>query len=366
MNVLTHLYLNILKDTQLSADLLQWYDYHKRVLPWRSSSPHPDPYHVWLSEVMLQQTTVTVVKPYFEKFIQHYPTILSLSQAKLDEVLSLWAGLGYYSRARNLHACAQKIIEHHRGSFPQNRKDLLKLPGIGDYTAGAILSIAFGLKEIAIDGNVERVLSRLLNHTGLFPAARKDIELALSKFLPDDRAGDFLQALMDLGSSLCTPRRPACGLCPWREKCRGFRFGSPETLPRKAPKIKKEIRKGALFIAERADGALLLENRPLHGLLGGMAQFPGSLWTPDYNLSRAMLDAPIDARWKKQENSIKHIFSHFRLELTIYYAKLPVSTEPPEGMRFTSLERIDKEPLPSVMKKAYYAVFPQANKVKTK
>lgn len=337
----------------LSHALLDWYDYHKRELPWRDSKGNIDPYRVWLSEIMLQQTSVAAVKPYFEKFIKRFPTLASLARTKLDNVLQLWAGLGYYSRARNLHACAKRIMSDFNGVFPPDEKELRRLPGIGAYTAGAILAIAFNRKAIAIDGNVERVISRLFMIEETFPKARKIVSTHLDVMTPENRPGDFVQALMDLGATLCTPKKPACGLCPWRKKCLVLAEGQPETLPKKMPKPEREYRKGAIFIVERADGAILLRKRAPHGLLGGMTEFPGSLWISDYDYSKAMLDAPCEARWQRLEGHVKHVFSHFTLELAVFYAKAARTVDAPEGMYFCSAEEFKNEALPSVMRKVW-------------
>ena len=334
-----------------AADLLVWYDRHRRALPWRAlPGERPDPYRVWLSEVMLQQTTVTAVKPYFEKFLRLFPDVTTLAAAPEEAVMSAWAGLGYYSRARNLHACAKLVAA--AGAFPDTEEGLRKLPGVGAYTAGAIAAIAFDRPAAAVDGNVERVMSRLHAIATPLPAARAPIRLFTQGIVPRDRPGDFAQALMDLGATLCTPKRPACALCPWMAPCRARAEGLQETFPRKVKKEKGTLRRGAAFVALRAgDGAILLRTRPAEGLLGSMAEPPTSAWLPDYDPAKGLLDAPLDARWKRLPGVVKHGFTHFPLELTVFLARVAAETQAPEGMRFTPRDALDSEPLPGAMKK---------------
>lgn len=340
-----------------AADLLTWYDRHRRVLPWRAlAGENPDPYRVWLSEVMLQQTTIAAVKPYFLKFLDRFPTVAALAAAPEESVMSAWAGLGYYSRARNLHACARAVAA--AGAFPDTLEGLRKLPGIGAYTAGAIAAIAFDRPEAAVDGNVERVMTRLFAIETLLPAARPEIRRVTQDLVPADRPGDFAQAVMDLGATICTPKRPACALCPWMAPCRARDLGSQETFPRKLKAVKGTLRRGAAFVAIRAgDEAILLRTRPPEGLLGAMAEPPMSLWEPDYDPTRALLDAPLDARWKRLPGLVRHTFTHFPLELTVFSARVSLSTVPPAGMRFTPRRGLDDEPLPGVMKKVLAHAF---------
>lgn len=336
----------------MADDLLRWYDRHRRTLPWRAKKGEmPDPYRVWLSEIMLQQTTVAAVKPYFERFLISFPNVQALAAAETEAVMQSWAGLGYYSRARNLHLCAKTIVERFAGQFPDSEAALLKLPGIGTYTAGAIAAIAFNHRTVAIDGNVERVTTRMLRIEEPLPQARGTIRERISTLVPENRPGDFAQALMDLGATICTPKRPACALCPWRDPCAARLAGVQETLPRKAPKPVRETRKGAAFVVLRADGAVLLRTRPSAGLLGGMTEPPTSDWRPDYDLSKAMLDAPMDARWKKLPGIVKHVFTHLTLELTVFIAREPRSAIAPAGMRFVAGQMLEREALPSVMRK---------------
>jgi A/G-specific adenine glycosylase len=334
------------------ADLLAWYDRHRRVLPWRAKAgERPDPYRVWASEIMLQQTTVAAVKPYYERFMARFPTVKALAEAPSEEVMQAWAGLGYYSRARNLHACAKTVMENHRGRFPDTEEGLRALSGIGAYTAGAVAAIAFDRPAAAVDGNVERVMSRLFAIEDELPGARPLIRERVLALLPHARPGDFAQALMDLGATICTPRNPACGLCPWREPCRARIAGTQESFPRKAPKRAGITRYGAAFVLAREDGAILLRTRPAKGLLGGMAEVPTSEWRPDYELDGAAQDAPLALRWTQLAEPVRHVFTHFPLELTVFTGSVPARTQAPAGMRFTRLADLAGEPLPSLMLK---------------
>ena len=267
------------------GDLLAWYDRHRRVLPWRAKPGEAiDPYRVWLSEIMLQQTTVKTVGPYFARFVARWPDVGALAAAPLDDVLRLWAGLGYYARARNLHACARAVAE--RGGFPRTEAELTTLPGIGRYTAAAIAAIAFDDHAVPVDGNVERVVTRLFAIEEELPAAKPEIQRLAQTLAPDARAGDFAQAMMDLGATICTPVKPACVLCPWMEDCAARRRGDPQTFPRKAPKREGKLRRGAAFVAVRADGCVLLRSRPPKGLLGGMTEVPTTDWSHDFDDKR--------------------------------------------------------------------------------
>ncbi|WP_036302741.1 A/G-specific adenine glycosylase [Methylobacterium sp. 77] len=340
-----------------AADLLTWYDRHRRVLPWRAlPGETPDPYRVWLSEVMLQQTTIAAVKPYFQRFLERFPTVEILAAAPEESVMSAWAGLGYYSRARNLHACAKVIAE--AGAFPDTLDGLRKLPGIGAYTAGAIAAIAFDRQEAAVDGNVERVMTRLFAIETPIPAARPDIRRLTQALVPVERPGDFAQSLMDLGSTICTPKRPACALCPWMAPCAARAIGMQETFPRKIKKAKGVERRGAAFVAIRSgDEAVLLRTRPPEGLLGAMAEPPTSAWESGYDVAQALLDAPLDARWKRLPGVVRHVFTHFPLELTVFVARVGLGTRAPAGLRFTPRRDLDDEPLPGVMKKVLAHAF---------
>ncbi|NNM73011.1 A/G-specific adenine glycosylase [Enterovirga aerilata] len=312
-----------------AADLLAWYDRHRRDLPWRARPGETaEPYRVWLSEIMLQQTTIAAVRPYFAAFLDRFPTVEALASASSEAVMSAWAGLGYYSRARNLHACARAVVAQHGGRFPDTEEGLRALPGIGPYTAAAIAAIAFGRPAAAVDGNVERVVSRLHR-----------VE------------GDFAQALMDLGATICTPKRPACALCPWLGPCRARQAGLQENYPVKAPKREGLLRRGAAFVAVKPDGAILLRTRPPKGLLGGMAEVPTSEWRGDYDSAKAVLDAPFEARWRRAPGVVRHVFTHFPLELAVLVGRAAADAPAPEGMRWTSRAGLADEPLPNLMKK---------------
>jgi A/G-specific adenine glycosylase len=333
------------------ADLLRWYDRHRRDLPWRARPGEtPDPYRVWLSEIMLQQTTVAAVRPYFARFLERFPTVEALAAAPAEAVMQAWAGLGYYARARNLHACA-KAVAAQGGRFPDTEEGLRKLPGVGAYTAPAIAAIAFNRAAAAVDGNVERVIARAFQVEEPPAKAKARFRALTESLVPADRPGDFAQALMDLGATICTPKRPACALCPWMRPCRARGAGLQEAYPRKAPKTEGVLRRGAAFVALRADDAVLLRTRPPQGLLGGMAEPPTSAWEPDCDLAQAMLDAPLDARWTRLPGVVRHGFTHFPLELTVFFARPPTKTPAPEGMRWTPRAALTEEPVPNAMKK---------------
>jgi A/G-specific adenine glycosylase len=342
--------------------LLEWYDRHRRRLPWRPpAGERADPYRVWLSEIMLQQTGVKTVGPYFEKFLARWPDVASLGRASQDDVLRMWAGLGYYSRARNLHACAVAVLRDHGGVFPDTEDGLRKLPGIGPYTAAAIGAIAFDIRTMPVDGNIERVVSRLFAVEEPLPQAKPLIqELAATLLGPSragdekSRAGDSAQALMDLGSSICTPKKPACALCPLNEDCAVRLRGNQETFPRKAPKKAGTLRRGAAFIVTRGD-ELLVRTRAEKGLLGGMTEIPGSEWLAGQDDRAALKQAPElkgVARWHRKAGVVTHVFTHFPLELVVYTAKLPARTRAPEGMRWVPIATLADEALPNVMRKA--------------
>src|SRR5690349_12124322 len=276
-----------------AADLLDWYDRHRRKLPWRAPpGQRSDPYRVWLSETMLQQTTVKAVGPYYVRFLARWPDLNALAAASLDEVLTAWAGLGYYARARNLHACARAVVENHRGQFPASESALRELPGIGAYTAAAIAAIAFDQAATPVDRNIERVIARLYALATSLPAGKAEIARQARALTPTERAGDFAQALMDLGATICTPRRPACALCPWNERCAAHARGEAELFPRRAPKREGQLRRGAAFVARRDDDRVLLRTRPARGLLGGMAEVPTTAWAADFDDSQALAAAP--------------------------------------------------------------------------
>ncbi|MBI1202461.1 MAG: A/G-specific adenine glycosylase [Rhodopseudomonas sp.] len=337
------------------ADLLAWYDRHRRVLPWRAlKGQRADPYAVWLSEIMLQQTTVKTVGPYYVKFLTKWPTVEALAAAPLDDVLRAWAGLGYYARARNLHACARAVVERHGGIFPADLDALRALPGIGDYTSAAVGSIAFDLPAVPVDGNVERVVSRLFAVEQPLPAAKPAMKQLATALLPPERSGDFAQAFMDLGATICSPKSPACGLCPWTEVCVTRARGDQEAFPRKAPKREGKQRYGAAFVVLRDDGRVLLRQRPEKGLLAQMTEVPGSDWTHDFDADTALDAAPsfkVKVKWQKLTGQVDHVFTHFPLALTVYLGHVPRGTVAPKGGRWARIDGLADEALPNVMRK---------------
>ncbi len=336
------------------ARLLAWYDRHRRKLPWRAAAgTRSDPYRVWLSEIMLQQTTVRAVGPYFEKFLARWPDVAALGRAALDDVLRMWAGLGYYSRARNLHACAVAVLRDHGGVFPDTEEGLRALPGIGPYTAAAIAAIAFDRRTMPVDGNIERVVSRLFAIEETLPQAKPRIQEFAATLLGPARAGDSAQALMDLGASICSPKKPACALCPFAEDCIARARGDQETFPHKAPKKTGALRRGAAFVVTRGD-ELLVRSRPEKGLLGGMTEVPGSDWLTAQQDDAALAQAPRLAgvsRWHRKAGVVTHVFTHFPLELVVYTAQVPARAKAPEGMRFVPVATLADEALPNVMRK---------------
>ncbi len=326
-------------------------------MPWRAEAGlFADPYRVWLSEIMLQQTTVTAVIPYFERFVSRFPSVQALAAAPLEDVLSSWAGLGYYARARNLHACAQAVAA--LGDFPRDLEGLKALPGIGVYTAAAIGAIAFGLPVVPVDGNVERVASRLFAIDTPLPAAKPAIRDAADRLGadPDARArpSDFAQALFDLGATICTPTSPACGLCPWMADCTGRKAGIAASLPRKAPKRVRPIRHGVHFWLRDADNGVLLRRRPPTGLLGGMTELPGTPWreTP-WSAEEALAHAPAKADWRPA-GQVRHGFTHFELILDLFAARVPVIEA--EGF-VRPIASLDDAALASVMRKCVRMVL---------
>ena len=336
-----------------AVQLLAWYDAHARDLPWRSRpGTRPDPYRVWLSEIMLQQTKVQAVKAYFTKFVALWPAVTALAEAPLDDILKAWAGLGYYARARNLHACALQVVARFGGIFPESEAELRSLPGIGPYTAGAIAAIAFDHRHAAVDGNVERVISRVHAIETPLPQSKPEIREIAQALVPQTRAGDFAQAIMDLGATICTPRSPNCRICPWTEHCRGRKLGIAETLPRKLAKKKIPTRKGVAFWIERRDGAVLLRRRPEKGLLGGMMEIPSTEWAAE--IHGAPEDAaPISADWVKVVGLVEHTFTHFHLELIVLKAGRVTDGELRDdgGYRWVYPQDLASEALPTVMRK---------------
>jgi A/G-specific adenine glycosylase len=341
----------------MSAILLDWYDTHARDMPWRVSprarkdGVRPDPYAIWMSEIMLQQTTVATVKDYFRRFIARWPTVRDLAAADDAEVMGEWAGLGYYARARNLLKCARAVVAEHDGTFPPDHAALLKLPGIGPYTAAAVSSIAFDLPHAVLDGNVERVMARIYDlHTPL-PEAKPQLMVYADKHTPAGRAGDYAQAVMDLGATICTPKSPACGICPWRTPCAARAAGTMAELPQKTPKKAKPVRHGTVYLGQRTDGAWLLETRPEKGLLGGMLGWPGSEWI-DVSLPHPESASPAQGDWQPISGEVRHTFTHFHLILRVMTADLPQNCEPRTGV-FKSREDFRPSDLPTVMRKAF-------------
>jgi A/G-specific adenine glycosylase len=343
------------------AGLLAWYDRHRRRLPWRAlPGEAADPYRVWLSEIMLQQSTVTAVAPYYVRFLARFASVGALAAADIEDVRKLWAGLGYYARARHLHACAQAVVARHGGAFPPAEEDLLALPGIGPYTAAAVAAIAFGRPASPVDGNVERVIARLYAVEDELPNAKPAIRALAQRLRPPQRPGDFAQAMMDLGATICTPKHPACALCPFMGACAARRRGNPETFPRKAKKREGRLRRGAAFVALRADGHLLVRTRPAKGLLGGMTEVPTTAFLADFDQAGALALAPRFAaanggpgnrRWRRLAGVVTHVFTHFPLELMVYRMQVPQAAPAPDGMRWLSAGDIAGAALPSLMRK---------------
>lgn len=305
--------------------LLAWYDRHARDLPWRTGGVS-DPYRVWLAEIMLQQTTVPVVIPYYHRFLERWPTLAALADADRDDILAMWAGLGYYARAARLHECARMIVRDHAGRFPGTVAELKRLPGIGAYTAGAIAAIAFGQPETAVDGNVERVMARYLAVDELAHRRKRTIAEAVSDMVPHDRPGDFAQALMDLGSMVCTPRAPRCGACPLHGECRARQRGLVDSLPRRSPRKRRPWRQAIAFWLESADGRVMLTRRRGQSLLGDMLEVPSTPWRDDaWTLREAMAHAPRPGNWSLLAGSVEHTFTH--LTVTFRIATLPSAAE---------------------------------------
>ncbi len=338
--------------------LTAWYDRSRRDLPWRTASGQTaDPYKIWLSEIMLQQTTVKTVKPYYENFLSKWPTLKTLANAEREDVLKAWAGLGYYTRARNLHHCAQIVVDDYNGHFPEDEDELLTLPGIGPYTAAAIAAIAFGKPATVVDGNVERVIARLFAVETPLPDAKAEIKSIAKSLTPTFRPGDYAQAMMDLGATICSPKRPSCLLCPLQMHCSAHANGLESTLPLRAPKGERPLRMGVAFLALREDGKVLLRERPQEGLLGGMIEVPSSDWTDTMPSEKALPQlAPVRADWWKVPGLVTHTFTHFRLELEIYRAVVPPDVSlnlwaKPKRCRWVPRTRVKEEALPSIMRK---------------
>lgn len=370
----------------LPPTILAWYDQHHRILPWRHP-PHapgvPNSYYVWLSEIMLQQTTVPTVLPYFQRFVSKWPTAKALAAASLDEILHAWQGLGYYARARNLHKCAQHIVEHFAGDLPQDYRSLLTLPGIGPYTAAAISSIAFDDPQPVMDGNIERIMARLFAVNTPLPQAKKELYEKVRTLTPPVRAGDYAQALMDLASLICTPSTPKCEQCPLLSFCKAGQNGNATDYPRRPAKKEKPTRYGIVYWVERSDGNVLLRQRPANGLLGGLMELPSSPWTPfeqlikeEKNPQKQMTQAVTDKLSGFQltqeipqalleifpiphslfaaapfllPDFVSHTFTHFHLRLYIAYGA-PAPNISLEGT-WCHPKDFHTQALPTVMKK---------------
>ncbi len=346
---------SILCNLNASAEtLLEWYDTHARPMPWRvppdarKAGMVPEPYTVWLSEVMLQQTTVAAVKEYFIAFTTRWPRVQDLAAAEDADVMAAWAGLGYYARARNLLKCARVVAREHEGIFPDTEDALLKLPGIGPYTAAAVAAIAFDRPATVLDGNVERVMARLHAVKEPLPGAKENLRAHAAALTPETRPGDYAQAVMDLGATLCSPRNPACGICPWRTPCKARQEGIAAELPKKTPKAAKPVRRGVIYFAQRTDGAVLLETRPPKGLLGGMLGLPGTEWQEEMPEGKP----PVKADWAISPEAVRHTFTHFHLILDLAHASLPQGTDVPQGS-FRNVKDVPPQNLPTVMRKAY-------------
>ena len=320
----------MVENAQHAKKLLAWYDQHARVLPWRVApnlrgSKQPDPYHIWLSEIMLQQTVVKAVIPYFETFLDQWPSVFDMAACDQEEILKRWAGLGYYARARNLHACAISVAKDHEGRFPYDEKSLLALPGIGPYTASAIRAIAFDQPATVVDGNVERVVTRLYALKKPMREIKNLLKQKAGELTPSKRPGDYAQAMMDLGATICTPTSPKCGSCPVSGHCVAHKSDCAASLPVRAPKKPKPVRYGTAYLVLREDGALLLRQRPDKGLLAKMLEVPATNWCvkPATGSDGSLEDAtPIEAEWKSIPGMVTHTFTHFHLQLEVKIARV--------------------------------------------
>ena len=358
--------LNIAAPT--SDQLLAWYDQHRREMPWRSAPGQtPDPYHVWLSEIMLQQTTVATVGAYFEKFIKRWPSLNDFAVSDLDDVLKMWAGLGYYARARNLHKCAGIVMAERGGDFPRTLKELQNLPGIGPYTAAAVLSIAFDKRAVVVDGNVERVMARIFAIEKPLPHSKPLLKTCADTLTPDKRSGDYAQAVMDLGATVCKPKKPSCSICPWLASCNANKQGIQEQLPRKIKKTPIPTRRGTAFWLQRQDGKVLLRKRPAKGLLGAMMEIPSTPWIdtaqkrPEDSMPETHV--PMETVWHKNKCQIvRHTFTHFHLELNIWQASPDTEatlTDAADEKRcsWVSINELDDQALPTLMRKVVSSVL---------
>lgn len=339
----------------LADRLLAWYDKNGRFLPWRAPlGRKSDPYRVWLSEVMLQQTTVTAVRPYYQNFLQKWPTVTDLALACDDDVMAAWAGLGYYARARNLLACARVVMSRWGGDFPDTEQELLRLPGVGPYTAAAMAAIAFDRWAVVVDGNVERVMARFRAVRDPLPQSKKQLRILAEELTPEKRSGDYAQAVMDLGATVCTPRSPRCGECPWETDCQGKRLGLVDVLPYKTKSKPKPVRRGVIFWLTRSDRRVVLRRRPEVGLLGGMLEFPSTPWTEtSWALDDAERYMPVSVtEWHALPGHVRHTFSHFHLELVVCAGGVSEDCQDKrEELLWLSTECLVQAALPSLMRK---------------
>ncbi len=332
--------------------LLAWYDRHRRTLPWRARpGERPDPYRVWLSEIMLQQTTVATVGPYFRDFLARWPDVEQLAAAELDEVLTAWAGLGYYARARNLHRCARTLVTEHGGRFPDSEAELRRLPGIGEYTAAAVAAIAFDHPTTVVDGNVERVVARLHAVETPLPRSKAELKRCAAALTPRARPGDYAQAMMDLGATVCTPRRPRCMVCPLAASCEARAANRQEELPRKEAKTPRPTRRAVAFWIVNRAGEILLRRRPASGLLGGMMEIPSTDWreTP-WTRDETIAQAPAASAWRELPGLVRHTFTHFHFEVTVW-AGAADGLRLAENALWCPLDGLADQALPSVMRK---------------
>jgi A/G-specific adenine glycosylase len=338
------------KRKAIVAHVLAWWDLHRRTLAWRAKAGEtPDPYRVWLSEVLLQQTTAQAAAPYYQAFIAKWPRVEDLAAASVEAVMSAFAGLGYYSRARNLHACAKEVARR-GGKFPSVEAELRALPGVGAYTAAAIAAIAFGRRTAPVDGNIARVLARLIALEEPVARAQGELAAAARALAPSDRAGDFAQALMDIGAMLCRPRNPSCGSCPLAHHCAAFLAGVPEAYPKRAEAKTRLRRQGAVFFARRPDGAFLARRRPARGLLASTIELPGTSWTSNGPDGAPAEVAPVVARWRRLPGEVEQVFTHFALRLTVYATEFDGGA--PAGCFWVAPDAIRAVGFSSMMRKA--------------
>lgn len=343
------------RNTKLVRKLLAWYRAQHRKLPWRATpGERQDPYAVWLSEIMLQQTTVTTVIPYYLKFMKRWPTMTALARADISEVMSAWAGLGYYSRARNLHACAVRVAGELDGKLPDDEEELLKLPGIGPYTAAAIASIAFGKRAAPVDGNIERVLSRLMCIEEPLPASKTTLKEIARQLAPAKHAGDFAQAMMDLGATICTPKSPSCLVCPWREDCSALASGIAAELPRRADRKARPVKRAATFVMLTASNEVFLERRQGKGLLAGMHGTPVTAFEEEFP-EEPLAAAPLKASFIQASSRVTHTFTHFDLELDVYVAEVPKRRVPGVEGEWAPMAELERFALPTLFRKVIKA-----------